>query len=341
VASEPDLEAKRPRLSPAMADARRAIRQCLDDNAPAPGSLFLVAVSGGADSLALAWAASFVIPRAGHLVEAVIIDHRLQADSAEVARRAADQVGQWGMASTIYPVDIDHNDNLEQRAREARYQALTDEADTKGAVAVLLGHTLDDQAETVLMGLTRGSGPASIRGMEPVSGLWWRPFLGLRRETTQAVCRGVGFEWWDDPHNSDDRFLRPRIRHRVMPVLEEQMGPGVTEALARTGRLIRDDLDELDRQAWTLARSLGDGFEIGVIPVSTLRDTPRPIASRLLRVVAQQSIGSHLAEVHTDQVLRLVTHWSGQASVDIPAGRVERQGDVLRLIPDSGRSHRE
>lgn len=342
-----------------MADARRAISDCLaaedatHQGGIAPGSLFLVAVSGGADSLALAYAASFVLPKAGHRVEAVIIDHQLQHNSAEVAMKAKDTLEEMGVGAQIVrvnieqvrheardaaPVDVARSDdsaviagNIESRARDARYQALAAVAAKRHATAVLLGHTKDDQAETVLLGLTRGSGPLSLAGMHGVSGLWWRPLLGLSRATTHQVCVDAGLSWWSDPHNSEDCFVRPRIRHHVMPVLEQQLGPGVADALVRSAELVRQDGEVLDQMAKDVYDSLGEQAGAGIIPVGLWRTQPPAITSRVLRLVAQNALGSHLSHTHTEALMRLVTHWRGQGPVDIPGGRVSRHGDELRF----------
>ncbi len=347
-----------------MADARRAITDCLEaedaarPGGIAPGSLFLVAVSGGADSLALAYAASFVFAKAGHRLEAVIIDHQLQHDSADVALTAQETLKGMGVDAQIVAVDLGpagtdatkgsdaepvngassdngvaHAGNIESRARDARYEALSAVATERHATAVLLGHTKDDQAETVLLGLTRGSGSKSIAGMQRVSGLWWRPFLGLSRATTEQVCVDAGLSWWSDPHNSEDRFVRPRIRHHVMPVLEQQLGPGVADALTRTAELVRQDGEALDQLAMQVFESLGDHSPTGVVPVGLWQSQPPAIMSRVLRLVAQNTLGSHLSHTHTETLMRLVTHWRGQGPVDIPGGRVIRQGDELRFSP--------
>ena len=321
-----------------MADARRAVSDCLT-YAPEPladNSLVLVALSGGSDSLAVAWAAQFAVPKAGHRVEAVIVDHGLQDNSAEVAETAKATAAQVGLTAEIIAVDLEDSGNFEARAREARYAALESYAETRGASAVLLGHTLDDQAETVLMGLTRGSGPASIQGMATYTGIWWRPFLSLRRETTTQVCLDAGITWWDDPHNVDERFVRPRIRHTVMPVLEQHLGPGVAEALVRTGELLGRDREELDRQAWKLAYSIGDGVELGMIPVGMLNGVPVAIASRVVRIIVEESIGVSLSFHHTEQVLAFVTGAIRGTVVEIPEGRVEKHDDHYRVVPTSG-----
>ena len=143
----------------------------------------------------------------------------------------------------------------EAAARAARYRALADAAGD--GTAVLLGHTLDDQAETVLLGLGRGSGPRSIAGMRPVDGRWLRPLLGVRRETTRAACTAEQLAYRDDPHNADPRFTRVRLRREVLPLLEDTLQGGVAAALARTAELLRDDLDALDDLAAALTPATG------------------------------------------------------------------------------------
>ena len=328
-----DGAARRPRLTPAMADARRAVRKCLQrhlDHIP-DGALFLIAVSGGADSLALAWAGAWEIPQLGYRARAVIVDHQLQEDSADVAERARASVERFGLEADVVTVSVTGDGGLENAARDSRYAALTIHAETHGAHAVLLGHTLDDQAETVLLGLTRGSGPKSISGMRDVNGLWWRPFLSLRRSATEQVLQDIDVPWWSDPHNTDRVFVRPRIRHDVMPVLEDALGPGVAEALARTAELVREDADYLDQQAMEAMSAVVEG---GSINVKLLHELPPVIASRVVRRVIAEVTGEGLSHTHTEQVMALVNAWKGQGPVDIPGGTVERRGSHLVITPN-------
>ena len=316
-----------------MADARRAVRECLQRHAGdiPDGALFLIAVSGGADSLALAWASAWEIPKLGYRPRAVIVDHQLQEGSAEVAERARAAVESFGIEADVVTVSVTGDGGLENAARDARYQALQTHAETHGAHAVLLGHTLDDQAETVLLGLTRGSGPQSISGMRDVNGLWWRPFLSLRRSVTEKVLRDSGVPWWSDPHNTDRVFVRPRIRHDVMPVLEDASGPGVAEALARTAELVREDADYLDQQAMEAMSAVVEG---GSINVKLLHELPPVIASRVVRRVIAEVTGEFLSHTHTEQVMALLNAWKGQGPVDIPGGTVERRDSHLVITPD-------
>src|SRR5579862_3041691 len=220
----------------AVAEIRNAVRDCLADLEH--GDLVLAACSGGADSLALAAALAFVAPRAGLRAGGVTVDHGLQPGSAERAAvvagllRSLELDPVHSVAVTVAPAGSAAGP--EAAARAARYAALDAVASAAGAVAVLLGHTLDDQAETVLLGLARGSGGRSLAGMPARRGVYRRPLLGLRRATTAAACAELGLVPWQDPHNPDYRFARARVRHQALPALEEALGPGVAEALART-----------------------------------------------------------------------------------------------------------
>jgi tRNA(Ile)-lysidine synthase len=245
---------------PAVAATRLAVRRSLAGQAApeglAPGDLVLVACSGGADSLALAAAAAFEAPRAGLRAGGVVVDHGLQPGSADVAASAVEAMASLGLDPALKvsvrvagPGDANGYQGPEAAARSARYAALDQTAASAGAAVVVLGHTLDDQAETVLLGLARGAGARSLAGMPGRSGRYLRPLLGLRRAQTRAACAALGLEPWDDPQNCDPAFTRSRVRHELLPALEAALGPGVTEALARTARLLRADADALDELA--------------------------------------------------------------------------------------------
>ena len=314
-----------------MADARRAVSTLLDAHKSAipQGSHFLIAVSGGADSLALAWAAAFVLPKLGYTLEAVVVDHGLQEGSAEVAAQAVQTLIAMGLKARAVAVDVGTDGGIEHAARTARYDALRAVAEDTGAHGVLLGHTMDDQAETVLLGLARGSGPSSISGMAEVSELWWRPFLKLRRETTRQVCVDAGVSWWDDPHNTDDRFLRPRVRHHVLDVMESELGPGMVEALSATADLVRADDEYLSAlAAEALVAHEGD-ISSGKLPVGALQGVAVPVASRIIREAITRFAGVSIHRVHTDEVLALVMNWHGQGPIDIPGVSVERVDNYL------------
>ncbi len=253
-------------LDPAVAQTRLAVRRAL---AGIPdGSVVIVALSGGADSLALAAATAFEAPRLGLRVASVTVDHGLQPGSAEVADQAARQASALGIDPLVVRVEVGAVGGPEAAAREARYRALADAATDAGAAASLVGHTLDDQAETVLLGLARGSGAASLQGMAAESELrgirLLRPFLGLRRAETRAACVAQGLAPWDDPHNDDDRYTRVRVRRRVLPVLEEELGPGVAEALARTAEQLREDSDAFAEMIDEVIEDIVEHVEAGI-----------------------------------------------------------------------------
>jgi len=326
-----------PSLNRDVAAVRGAVRAALADLEP--GALVLVGLSGGADSLALCGAVAFVAPRAGLSWGAVVVDHGLQADSAAVAGRAADQARDLGSALVeVATVGVDGPGGPEAAARDARRLALRDAAERAGAAAVLLAHTLDDQAETVLLGLARGSGARSLAGMRPVDGLWRRPFLGIEARTTRAVCAELGLDCWDDPHNADPFFTRVRIRMHVLPHLESQLGPGVAAALARTADLLRDDADLLDLQADRLAEDAATGD--GSLDVRVLAAAPAALRTRVLRTAAIRAgcPPTDLTAAHVRAVDALVTAWRGQQRVDLPGGVIAvRRGAALGFAARSSR----
>jgi tRNA(Ile)-lysidine synthase len=315
----------RPRLTPAIADVRRAVRASLGS---VTEPLVLVALSGGPDSLALAAATAFeAAGRAG----AVIVDHGVQEGSAAVAARAAEQARELGLEPVlVVRVEVGAEGGPEAAAREARYRALSEAASSVGASAVLLGHTLDDQAETVLLGLARGSGAASLQGMAPVSGIYRRPLLGIHRSVTEQACVDAGLTPWTDPQNADPAFTRVRVRTAVLPVLERELGPGIAEALARTADQLREDADALDHFAEELIEELADVAEAGIsLPVSALEANPPALRQRLIRLAVLGEFHVSLSRQHTLEVARLVTDWHGQKPLDLPGLRVERRGGLI------------
>ncbi|MEG1391396.1 MAG: tRNA lysidine(34) synthetase TilS [Aurantimicrobium sp.] len=332
---------ERPRLTPAMADVRRAIRENLSDLTP--DAVVLVALSGGPDSLALAAGLAFEAPRAGLLAGAVIVDHGLQEGSEVVAETAAAQARELGLDPVIIRrVKVVPSAGPEADARTARYEALDSVAKELGAVAILLGHTLDDQAETVLLGLTRGSGATSLAGMSDINGIYRRPLLGIRRAQTVAACEDQGLTPWNDPHNQDSSYTRVRIRHEVMPVLENQLGPGVVEALARTAEQFKQDSAVLDALTSEIIPTvfttlLGETTQSvqATLDVTALTGLPLAILNRVIRRAALDVFGSSLSSVHTNAVARLITDWHGQGEVHVPGIRVERQGAQLVLTASS------
>ena len=292
------------------------------------GGPMVIACSGGPDSLALAGAAAVVARRRGDGVRAVVVDHGLQQGSEAVASAVAELLeSRVEMATEVVRVQVrDAGSGPEAAAREARYAAL--ERAARSDEFVLLGHTLDDQAETVLLGLARGSGLRSLSGMAPVRGRFVRPLLGLRRAVTSACCAELGLKPWLDPHNSNDRFARVRVRNRVLPMLEAELGPGVSEALARTAELARADADLLD----ALAAAEAEGATAEGLSCRRLAELSAALRSRVLRAWL---LGEGAREVPASQVAavsELVTDWHGQRWVELAGVRIRRSGDHLQAV---------
>jgi tRNA(Ile)-lysidine synthase len=293
----------------------------------------LAACSGGADSLALAFAARYVATRRDLKSSALIIDHGLQPDSADIAARVRDQLQQLGYDHVIItPVEVDQSAAVgpEAAAREARYRALDAEAKARSAT-VMLGHTLDDQAETVLLGLARGSGNRSLAGMAPRAGHFVRPFLALRRTTTEKVCAELGLDPWLDPHNADRRFTRVRVRQTVLPTLETELGPGVAEALARTAELVRDDNELLDRLAAEASRTAEGLGGTDTLDCGAVESQPPALRRRIIRLwLLNHGLGD-LSLRHITAVESLVIDWHGQKAIQIPGATVTRAAGRLRV----------
>ncbi|MFT3901176.1 MAG: tRNA lysidine(34) synthetase TilS [Gordonia sp. (in: high G+C Gram-positive bacteria)] len=283
-----------------------------------------VALSGGPDSLALTAAAI----GADLAVTALVVDHGLQPESAGTAAEAAAAAEQLGADARVLPVTVGADGGLEAAARAARYGALDGAREGR---PVLLGHTLDDQAETVLLGLARGSGPTSLSGMRAWRQPWGRPLLSVRRADTVAACAEWGLHPFDDPHNSDPRFTRVRVRTEVLPLLDDILGGGVPRALARTADMLAADDEALAGLADELAATTTtpDGLRL-----SPLRAAPTALRTRVLRRWlldggATEPTGRVIAAV--DQ---LVIGAPGRGAVAVggdPATRltVARDGDLL------------
>jgi tRNA(Ile)-lysidine synthase len=302
-----------------VAATRLAVRRALAEPAGPSDGPVLVACSGGTDSLALLAATVFEARRLGRRVVGVTVDHGLQDGSADRASSVVAQMSRLGADETASVRVAVHAAGLgpEAAAREARYAALEELAGRFRAATVLLGHTLDDQAETVLLGLTRGSGGRSIAGMRPGFGPFLRPLLGITRAETEAACRAEGIEWWEDPHNADPRFTRSRLRRQVMPVLERELGPGVAATLARTAEQLQEDLAALDAWAQAAHRDVASGTGLVLDRLDALPDAVRRRVLRLAAVAAGSPAGE-LFRVHVLALDDLVRHYRGQRRVDLP-----------------------
>jgi tRNA(Ile)-lysidine synthase len=328
VVSRRSVGSGRPAL--AVSAVRSAVRRLLRcaEAAPYADAPLAVACSGGADSLALAAATTHVARRTGQSVHGLIVDHGLQPGSADVAARAADQLTELGCDQVrVLKVRVGRVGGVEAAARRARYAALS-EARPDDAL-VLLGHTLDDQAETVLLGLGRGSGPRSIAGMRPLDPPWARPFLWVSRATTAAACAALGMQPWMDPHNADARFTRVRLRNEVLPLLEQVLQGGVTPALGRTAVQLREDSDALD--------ALASGARVrveskGALDARELAADPPAIRRRVLRGWLLDHGVPEVSDAHLRAADALVGDWKGQGDHALPGHFVLRRVHGTLLV---------
>ncbi|MCW0214183.1 MAG: tRNA lysidine(34) synthetase TilS [Pseudonocardia sp.] len=280
----------------------------------------LVGCSGGADSLALLLAAHAERPDA----RAAVVDHGLQRGSAERSAALAEDLRARGIEAEVHAVVVEGAGGTEAAARRARYAALS-AARPSAASPVLLGHTLDDQAETVLLGLGRGSGPRSIAGMREWDPPWLRPLLAVRRADTRATCAAHGLTPWEDPHNTDPRFTRVRLRREALPLLEDVLAGGVAEALARTAAQLRDDERALTEWADRVrcAAERADGLD-----VAELAAAPAAVRRRVLRSWLRDRGAGPLTDAHLRAADDLVGAWRGQGGPRLPGGLdlVRRRG---------------
>lgn len=313
---------------------RLAVRSELEDIAA--GDSILVAASGGADSSALAAALLLECKTKSIKVIALIIDHGLQKNSADVTHETKRTLTKIGYENIeIRRVTVQITDGLEASARRARYQALNDVANSHNVVAIFLGHTKDDQAETVLLGLARGSGSRSLSGMASRVDRYRRPLLSITRAQTEAACEEAGIKFWQDPHNQSMEFTRVRVREVVLPTMEKEIGPGISDALARSAKLLRDDADALDY----LSDEIFSKLEPASLEISKLESQPRAIRTRILRkaiYLAGAPQGSLSAE-HIEPVEALITAWKGQGPISLPGGvTVARISGRLSLSKSGG-----
>jgi tRNA(Ile)-lysidine synthase len=311
-----------------MVDASVAIR-----NAVKPflarleaGDTFLVAVSGGADSLALAAALLIEAKPLALNPIAITIDHQLQENSQMQAAKVLDQLKEFGYGQvTIKKVVVATTNGIEAGARNARYEAIAESVEETKATKVFLGHTHNDQAETVLLGLARGSGARSLSGMAIENGIYARPLLAITRDVTEAACKDFGLEIWNDPHNFDNDFTRVRVRREVIPYLEESLDPGISNALVRSAALLRDDADALDQWA---ERESSD------LDCQRMAELPRAVRTRIIRKAALAA-GTTPGELTYEQIIAidaLISAWKGQGAVSLAGGvKVERISGRLSL----------
>ncbi len=317
-----------------MTDAIVAIRNAVKPHLARleAGDRVLVAVSGGADSLALASAILKESKEFAITAIAVTIDHQLQSGSGQQAEKVETQLKEMGYEKVICKkVVVTTESGLEAGARDARYQALGTCAAQEKATKVFLGHTRDDQAETVLLGLARGSGTRSLSGMAIENGIYIRPLLNITRQETVAACKEINIEPWNDPHNLNTEFSRVKVRTEILPIMEEKLGPGIAAALSRSASILRDDADALDEiAAYEIAQS-----DLANLDCEHLSTLARAIRSRILRaaIYAAGAPSGSISADHLAGVEALVTSWRGQGPLSLPGGvKVERISGRLSLL---------
>ena len=324
----------RKRLSPAQGQIRLAVRNCLTSNTK-PGQKLLLAVSGGADSLALAAACEFEAKKLGLKIAAAVIDHSLQNNSDKVAAQTAKTLTSLGFEEVVVKkITVGKAGGPEAAARTARYTALETIRQKTKSHFVVLGHTSSDQAETVLLGLVRGSGSKSLSGMSEKTGLLLRPLLGIERATTEAFCKDSGIKYWSDPQNKDEKFLRVMIRKHVLPFLEKHLGGSVSTSLVRTSDQLREDNTYLESQAdksfKKYAKVSGSGISFDAKAIEKL---PAAILNRVIKK-ALDGFGSESSRTHVLAVSDLVLSWHGQKPLALPGVRVVRKGNIISFEPN-------
>jgi tRNA(Ile)-lysidine synthase len=341
--------------------ADRAARALGAAGVPEPGDGVAVAVSGGADSLALLHALRALAgPRRWRLA-VVTVDHGMRPGSAADTAFVADHAKALGLPArvcTLTPGDLARHRPAgpEGAARAARYEALWPAADELGCPWLATGHTLDDQAETVLLQLLRGAGPDGLAAMAVRTGRLLRPLLGVRRAETRSCCAAAGLAWREDPTNAGDGPLRNRVRHHLLPLLEE-LRPGATQTLARTAALAADERDWLDPLVATALAGAVDSREPPVPPSATLpvgappsrgrgagrpepgsvaldaltlADLPVALGRRVVREAARRAGATVPDAAATDRVLAL-TDAADEAGTGWPGGSAAREGTVIRV----------
>ncbi len=297
-----------------------------------PADNILVACSGGADSLALAWTSQVVAKRLGLNLICVIIDHQLIKESAQVALEAKIKCENFGIEKVVIKqIEVKENkEGLEAAARKARYEAFEQLAIEFDANAVLLAHTQDDQAETMLMRLTRGSGAKSLSAMKEVSGKYLRPFLHIRKFELVNALEKEGITYWQDPSNTDYKFLRAKVRHELMPKLIEVLGQSAIESLDKTSDLLKEDNDALDLIAQENYEKLNRELK-----VENLEEYPAAIRKRIIKIAALEAgvISGPFSYEHIEAIDALVTNWRGQGNVDLPGFiQASRVNQTIRFI---------
>ena len=303
----------------------------------------IIGVSGGADSVALLLATDELI-KAGKLKLSLVtshVDHQLRTASAADARWVKNLAQELGYEIVTSRVDVKgRKDNLEQAARRARYEVFAKLAQKRRAGLVLTAHTLDDQAETILFNLLRGSGADGLTGIEAVrplnkdgETLLVRPLLSwARRADTEQFCHGRSIDYRHDEMNEDETFTRVRIRRQLLPLMQT-FNPRIAEALARTGSVLRDDNEALNRAAGRLLELSQDtATKLNQVRTDLLADAPPALRRRALRLWLEKCRGDlrRLEFAHIVAVEDLVVANRGARTIELPGGgKVSRKSGLL------------
>jgi tRNA(Ile)-lysidine synthase len=325
------IVSQRKRLSPAQGEIRHAVREILAAHTE-PGQKLLIAVSGGADSLALASATVFESKKLKLRVATVTIDHGLQKASAKVTEQTLEKLHQIGITEAwSKKVKVGTRGGPEAAARDARYKALESIRIESKSDFIVLGHTANDQAETVLLGLTRGSGSKSLSGMSARSERLLRPILSIDRKTTEQFCKDENISPWQDPQNKNLKFLRVRIRKVVLPFLEKQLGNGIFGNLIRTSSHLQEDDQYLSGVAEKAFKKIAKTSALTVnLDQPGLLKLPAAIRNRVIKsAIDYFEVDS--SRVHVLAVTDLVLNWHGQKPLALPGVRVERKGKTITL----------
>ena len=300
-------------INPALLTLRQALRPFFKQTR----GTVLLGVSGGADSMALAAAA--LLERDGLEVIPVVVDHGLQKNSDVIAQMVKSRLEKLGFERVFLGrANIQLIDGLEASARSARYKVFEQAIDTFGAELFLLAHNKNDQAEGVLLGLARGSGTKSLSGMKERNGIYVRPFLNISREIIEQACKEAELEIWSDPHNENLEFTRVKVRREVLPKIEDDLGPGIIDALSRSAKILGEDAQALDEWAEKALSEIG----LNNLDVGELENLPKAVRSRVLRsaIYAAGAPSGSLTAEHLEPVESLVTAWKGQGACSLPGG---------------------
>jgi tRNA(Ile)-lysidine synthase len=324
----------RPRLTPAIADVRSAVSEVLENLNLSAGDTILVAVSGGADSVALASAMAFEGSKRKFKVAAAIIDHNLQPRSDLVAANTAEVCETLGinpvLVSSIFITQ--KLSGPEAAARSARYLELEKIREQLGAKYIFLGHNLGDQAETVLLGLVRGSGLSAISGMQQIdeNRKLVRPLLGLTRAELRQSVIDQGLDIWDDPQNADEDFTRVKVR-RILRELETQLAPGISEALVRTASLAQEAAGFMNLEAQKLLAAAC--IAPGAYSIAILEQAHVGLRRKALHLIIQKQGAKSPTRFQVLEVDSLITNWHGQKPLSLSGITVGRVNNQLVLRP--------